>query len=736
MPSFRYGAFAEHGMGHLFRGLLLVAAGLINGDSFASTFPASTFSASNIVASTAATLTSTAPDTQAKHLQEIIVTGVIPTVLFEMPRSASVISALDIETSGAASVPELIAREANVTLSSFTGNDKFSKLDIRGSGDTSSSNVLLLVDGIRSNLPDLSGADFSLISLQQVERIEVIRGANTVRYGSGASHGVINIITKKIPPGVHSKSSARYGSYNHVRFSQDIGLANQQHSLFLNASYSDSDGYRKHNALRNENYAASWQTRAEDFFSVGLSSRAHRDNFQLPGPLARSAIDNGSTDRKSADSARTTEGKTSDRNQLLQLFLQPAGNLWLRSNLYYRERDNDFVMSTSASTPANLATTPGNQQDRIYARSSGGELLASWSPNRLPLTLNSGLGYAEDDYSRTNGGRDVEDRLKNQGDLVNLSGYIHAELQTDTGLRLSVGYRRESAKNKFLETQLVQDESSSSCTSTDVDIGAGTIITIIDNCALTESTRKLTRDNWRNEAYEYGIVWQLAKQLNIYTSYARTFRNPNIDELALPPDNNQQLEPQHAERLETGTRFNGSRMHASLALFHSRTVDEIIFRSEGLTTITNRNFSEPIKRRGIELQANLYRDRFKLNGNLGYTQATTPDDRRIPLVPRVNAAVGFEWATSSSSSLHVNTQYVSDRLDGNSFEQNNFQKLSSHVITNAHLRWLLGDQKQSSTSVYLGSNNLFNKKYFSSSYSELAYPAPQRSIYGGITVAL
>ena len=103
--------------------------------------------------------------------EEIIVTGVAPALLIDIPRSITVITAEDIANSGA-TIPELLARQANITLTSFTGNAKFTSIDIRGSGDTSVSNVLTLLDGIKMNTPDLAGTDFSIIPMIKLNALK------------------------------------------------------------------------------------------------------------------------------------------------------------------------------------------------------------------------------------------------------------------------------------------------------------------------------------------------------------------------------------------------------------------------------------------------------------------------------------------------------------------------------------------------------------------------------------
>ena len=683
--------------------------------------------------SDASALTPSTSGTNSLHLQEIVVTGTTPIPLFDLPRSASIITAQDIESSGAANLAELIARQANVTLTSYTGNEKFSQLDIRGSGDTSSSNVLILVDGVRNNLLDLSGADLSLIALQQIERIEIIRGANTVRYGSGAAQGVINIISKKSEPGLKGKSVARYGSYNQKLLSQDLSITTQQQSLLLNASYSDSEGYRDHNALRSENYALNWKTTAQDKLSVSLTSRLHRDEFELPGPLARDLVNENNSIRRTSNPARTSAGSTQDETQLLQISLQPLKDFVLHSNLYYRERRNPFVMSSSTVIPAQLSSVPKDQQDHINTRIKGGELLGSWSPNTLALTVNGGLTYSDNTYSRTDGGEKIEGRIKNQGSVMTRAAYVYSELDARKDLQINFGYRRESSQNQYLKTQLSQDESSADCTRTDYETAAGTLVTIVDNCPLQDLALQSVASTWRNEAFEYGFVAKLSGQMTIYGSYARTFRNPNVDELALTDPQNPVLIPQQAERFETGVRLQTQSTALSAALFDSRTSNEIIFRSDGLTILVNKNFSQPIERRGLELQVNRQYERVSVTANLGYTQAKTPDERRIPLVPRINAALNVDWNINPATCLNMNWQYIGDRLDGNSFEQNDYEKLASYVVTNARINWAIQREHSKPINLYIGSNNLFNEQYFSTSYSEFVYPASERSFYGGVS---
>ncbi|RLB01803.1 MAG: hypothetical protein DRG59_13545, partial [Deltaproteobacteria bacterium] len=127
-------------------------------------------------------------------MDEMVITATRePDIIKKVPKNVSVITAEDIAMAPSNSIVDLLSREASLNLRSMFGNDKKAGLDIRGMGDTYVSNVIVMVDGFKLNPPDMAGADFSTIPLDQVERIEIVRGAGSVLYGNGAVGGVINI---------------------------------------------------------------------------------------------------------------------------------------------------------------------------------------------------------------------------------------------------------------------------------------------------------------------------------------------------------------------------------------------------------------------------------------------------------------------------------------------------------------------------------------------------------------
>ena len=114
----------------------------------------------------------------------------------DAPNSTSIITEQDIRLSGITKIPELLRRLAGVDIMETTGSQ--TEVSLRGFNQRLSNKVLVLVNG-RSVYVDLLGATLWTtlsIGVEDIERIEVVRGPGSALYGADAFNGVINIITK------------------------------------------------------------------------------------------------------------------------------------------------------------------------------------------------------------------------------------------------------------------------------------------------------------------------------------------------------------------------------------------------------------------------------------------------------------------------------------------------------------------------------------------------------------
>ncbi|MDD2558559.1 MAG: TonB-dependent receptor, partial [Desulfuromonas sp.] len=115
-------------------------------------------------------------------------------------------------------------------------------------------NTLLLIDGIAVNDPTdpNRGANLANISMDNVERIEVIRGPMSVLYGSNATAGVINVITRSGTGKVGGYAGGEAGSYSTTRGYAGLNGAVGLMGFSLAASHLETDGYSLANADNNK----------------------------------------------------------------------------------------------------------------------------------------------------------------------------------------------------------------------------------------------------------------------------------------------------------------------------------------------------------------------------------------------------------------------------------------------------------------------------------------------------
>ncbi|QNA99294.1 TonB-dependent receptor plug domain-containing protein [Massilia sp. Se16.2.3] len=156
------------------------------------------------------------PDAAAESVSTVHVTGArFASDPALTPIGATVITADEIRNAGVTDVNAAIRKIGGVYgRQSFDGSPDFA-LDLRGFGTNSSQNMVVMVDGVRMNENELTGAVLSTIPVDTVERIEIMRGGSSVLYGEGATGGVINIITKRGADGGYHGSLALEAGQRH-----------------------------------------------------------------------------------------------------------------------------------------------------------------------------------------------------------------------------------------------------------------------------------------------------------------------------------------------------------------------------------------------------------------------------------------------------------------------------------------------------------------------------------------
>ncbi len=179
------------------------------------------------------------------ELPNVIVTATRTAQSIEhLSAAGTVFTRQDIERLQVQSVPELLKKATGVDVTESGGAGKASSVFIRGTG---SGHVLVLVDGVRIGSVTLGSAPFSSLPIDQIERVEIVRGSQSSLYGSDAIGGVIQIFTRKGSDKADSTPAvslaAGGGSYDTARVSGNVSGNYKQTQYALGVSHITTSGF-------------------------------------------------------------------------------------------------------------------------------------------------------------------------------------------------------------------------------------------------------------------------------------------------------------------------------------------------------------------------------------------------------------------------------------------------------------------------------------------------------------
>jgi iron complex outermembrane receptor protein len=638
-------------------------------------------------------------------MDEVVVTG----TRFEekaerIPANVTVIGEKEIANSNARNIPELLRTEEGIVARDWTGNGKQVEVDLRGFGESAPSNVLVLVDGRRVNQIDLSGVDWTQIPLDQIERIEIVRGTGTVLYGDNAVGGVINIITKTPSDRLGFSAGATLGSYE--RHKEHASVTGGQGPLAASfyGSYESTEGYRENNEYRAKDAGGKIVYDVASFLSFNLAGAYHTDDFGLPGYVTLAELD---ADRRGTqfpmDKGSTTDGYLKSG---VDLALGDFGNLI--ADISYRNRETDTDWISYGFIQNSVIDTFSLTPRYVWNRAIGG--------HRNTLVAGVDVYWTDQDTKSYSGAPALLTGISTvEKDSLGL--YFNNEFSILENLILSLGARYES-----------------------VDYGLNlrdpfTGLNLLDT-TIEES----------EYAYTAGLSFLYTEKSSVFVRANRSFRFPLTDELIEFDQStfaqviNADLKPQTGQHYEAGVKhYFSPEIQGNITFFRAQFKNEIFLDPTPKPFWgTNENHPETLHQ-GFEVGANIKLfDMLTLFGNYTYEKATFEappfEDNDIPAVPRNKFNLGFRlhdlipgFAFSGIYNYVGSSYLVSDQA-------NQGEKLKSYSTVDVRLsyawKWV---------NAFFGVNNLFNEKYSqyavaSTSLGPVFYPSPERNWVGGIEI--
>lgn len=574
-----------------------------------------------------------------------------------LPFGVSVITAEQIRDSGVTTVNEAIMKLLGVPgRRDFYGGGDYA-LDLRGFGATSDNNQVVVVDGIRINEADLGGTRLAGIPIDDVERIEVIRGSGAVLYGEGATGGVISITTKSGQGSARRNQADFYlggGSFG-LREARGTGtLVLGDFSLDASANKRNTDNDRQNFRSKTEGASLGGQWR-NDWLRVGGRTTWDRLAAGLPGGLssAEYAVDRHQTD--------TPNDSATIRNNRSNLFGDATLGDW-RIGLDIGYRTKELGSDTSGLNYAYDvdATT--------YA------LRARHDVNWAGLSNSFVAGIDHDRWHRK-----VLGEFGSDANQRSQAYYLKDEVALPTGTRLSLGGRTEQITKR--------------------------------------NTSAATELDQRPNAWEVGIVQPVAAGWSVYGRYGHSFRLANVDEFGFTtPD--VVLRPQTSRDAEVGTRWVHDGGRVELRVYRSALVDEIGYDPNAVGPSSSVGFNganinfDPTRREGVEFeltQAVTKRANLRINAATRRARFTTGVYRGkdVPLTPRHTLSVRGDWVPVAGHKIDAGINYVSSQHP----DFDNACRMPSYTTADARYayQWRFAE-------FALGIANLTGKKYYTQAF--------------------
>jgi iron complex outermembrane recepter protein len=593
------------------------------------------------------------------------------------PSFLTILTNEEIKNSGLTTVNEVIMKLGGIAgRASQQGGSEYT-LDIMGFGDTALMNTVIVIDGIPQREADQSETRLSGIPIDQVERIEIQRGAASVIYGEGAVAGVINIITKassyiSAANNTYGSASIGYGSYGTREVRANLNHTNEGLSLGVSGVKRDTDGYRDNSGAKNEALSASLQFRNKEI-RTGIYADIDNANSRLAGPFY-----SVSDLKLNPKSASTPLDWSSNQTQRVGGFIEKelAGVIY-KVDINQRNRDlTSFLHSTpdvnsQYKTTADFVSLTGNRfgEDALGVyQAIGGVENYRWKQTRRT-------------DAASNNNQDVSSDSK--------AYFFKLDQEVKSlGVRLSAGYREE----------MISRDSSADGTSTAYEK--------------------------RLSASEFGLSKQISASSNVYTRFAKSFRAPNADEFACALgyacSNTNTLVPQTSIDREIGWKYKSAdQLRLSSRYYRSDISNEIAY--DPFNWI-NSNLSSTV-REGIDLNA-LVKPHASVyvSAAIGLRKAKFAngayDGMTIPMAPSQVASLNADWKFEAKQSIGAGWTWTSSQFYTGNFSNDAAYKVPAYSLLDLRYRYQLKDVELS-----LSIRNLADKKYYSygTMYSSTAY---------------
>jgi iron complex outermembrane receptor protein len=566
--------------------------------------------------------------------------------------------------------PGLFARRNGMTAQDID-------LDARGfnNGGGNGQRLLVLVDGRKTNRVTGSNTDWAAIPLENIERIEVVRGPSASLYGDTAVAGVVHIITREGAEAAVRNLSAGGGSFGTFRERLFVSGKEDDLTYAVFAKGERSDGFRENSAYEGKDYTVKLGYALDADWRLSFKAGVHDDTRERPGTL---------TQGEAALHGRDASLTPGDENSVFvsngdagierrrSRFMKGAGDVDERTSVFTswtHGRGDSLITFVGGGT-----TALKDDSNLIGLTLQHTALLRVLDPDAadVKVTVGADLGYESADAASFNNFPPFFVQDQDTGYRRRLLGlFARDEWAATDALLVSGGLRFDRALFGFdQQTQ---------------DLVAGTV---------TDADGGKAFDQWNPHV---GVTYRWGASTSTYLSWGRTMRYPNRDELLGFLTASPELRPERAATWEAGIREEwGRSFTGTLSVYRMDVQDEIFFvppPAGAFAFGANRNVTR-IRHQGIESGFRWQAlDTLALTGSHAFARTTMEtgafDRHQLPLTPRNQGAFGAEWEVLKGLLVTTQTRIVGPRFLLNDLD-NTTRGLPSYAVTDIGLKYRRG----------------------------------------------
>ena len=638
-------------------------------------------------------------DTFNVKLEESVVTATgFDDVQSNQIKNTTIVTSQDIRNKGYNTIEEILKRTPGVN---FVNNGFGYIVDVRGQGvQGAAKNVKVLMDGSPLNILDMSHAILPLnsISVEDIEKIEIINGGGTVLYGGGTAGGVINVITKKTQEEpVKNKVYYQNSSFdtNKLGFGTSIKFAD---NFLLDLGYENinGNGYRRGDKRDGENLRGGFTYNISDNQTLRFKATRYKEESKESDSITKAQLNN---DRKQAGTT-LTESDLDRTEYSLNYEIKPTDNLTFSLLGYNQKTIRDYDQEAPAGRMTHK--TDGQFKDR----KTGVDLKGKYNYGSGNIIF----GY---EYIKNNSNRSSYGAMYMRNRRLFPTSTIDIDLQKNTHSAFVQG--RHSLTDKLEGTLGYRYEHA------DYDIHRTDGRNVIN-----KNTKK------SNNAYETGLNFKYSDTGNVYAKYERGYRSPSPTEMVDKSITRgyvlNNLKSEKYDTYEIGIKDMIGPSFVSLTGFYTNKNDEILIdmpSGHGLNW-TYKNLQKT-ERKGVELFAEQYFGTFRVNESVSYVDAKiskgADKNKKIPYVSKTKATLGANYEVLTGLNLTADLNYFSNSVDGN------YEKIKGYSTTDLGVSYA----HKTGLGVQAGVKNVFGKKYYRYKNGDSYIPEAERTYYVGVS---